>query len=119
MTQSRGGVMLSLRRFPWEFTLFYAACTGITAMACTGAWYDSVRVRLLLDLLYTPILAIGLLSAPAWGCFAAWLGAAYGPRKLFGWLHAYVQAATAVMLGLSAAFLLRISGPEKDAPATD
>lgn len=109
------GVMLTIRRFPIGVTLFYAGCTGILVLGLGVAWYDSVRVRLLVDLIYTPILAVGLLSAPAWGCFAALSAVAYGPRKLFGWPHAYMQVATTVMLGVSAAFLLRISGPEKGA----
>lgn len=114
------GVMLTLRKFPVGVTLFYAGCTGIILLACGAAWHDSVRVRLLVDLIYTPILAVGLLSLPAWGCFAALGAVAYGPRKLFGWPHAYMQVATTAMLGGAAAFLLRMSGPEKsgrtDAP---
>ena len=110
------GVGLTLRKFPVGVTLFYAACTALIALASTAAWHDSVRVRLLLDLIYTPILAVGLLSVPAWGCFAAWSAVVYGPRKLFGWPHAYVQIATTAMLGLSAAFLLRRSGPVEPAP---
>ncbi len=110
------GVMLTIRRFPLGVTLFYAACTGITAMACTGAWYDSVRVRLLADLLYTPILAVGLLSLPAWLCFGGFAVVAYLPRKLFHWSATYMSAASVVSLLASSLFLLRISGPEKQPP---
>ena len=108
------GVMLSIRRLPVGVTLFYAGCTAIIAMACTAAWYDSVRVRLLVDVIYTPILAVGLLSLPAWLCFASLSVFAYGPRKLFHWPQTYMVVASTLITFFSALFLLRRSGPEKN-----
>ena len=110
---SLAGVMLTIRRFPIGVTLFYAGCTGIVALACGAAWYDSVRVRLWLDLIYTPILAVGLLSFPAWLGFISLSVFAYGPRKLFHWPQTYMVVASTVVTTLSALFLLRISGPEQ------
>jgi hypothetical protein len=110
------GVMLSIRRFPLELTLFFACCTGIAAMGSTTGWHDSVRVRLLLDLLYTPILAIGLLSLPAWLCFGGFAVAAYLPRRLFHWSTTYMGVASAVSLLVSSVYLLRISGPQERSP---
>ncbi len=109
------GVMLTIRRFPVGVTLFYAGCTAMIAMASTAAWHDTVRVRLLLDMIYTPILAVGLLSVPAWLCFLSLSVFAYGPRKLFHWPHTYMVASSTVLTILSAVFLLRRSGPRKDA----
>ena len=114
------GAMLTIRRLPPEVVLFYAACTAMIAMASTAAWHDSVRVRALIDLLYTPILAAGLLSVPAWIGFASLSVVAYVPRKLFGWPQAYLVAASAVATTITALVLLRRSGPEKiAAPAAD
>ena len=107
------GVMLTMRKLPIGITLFYAGCTGIIILACGAAWHDSVRVRLLVDLLYTPILAIGLLNLPAWLCFGSLTAFAYGPRKLFHFSTTYMTVASAVTALLSSIFLLRISGPEK------
>ncbi len=108
------GAMLTIRRLPIEVVLFYAACTAMIAMACTAAWHDSVRVRLLPDLLYSPILAVGLLSVPAWFCFAGLSVFAYGPRKLFHWPQTYMVFASGVTTILTAMFLLRRSGPGKN-----
>lgn len=106
------GVMLTIRRLPVGVTMFYAGCTAIIAMACAAAWYDTVRVRLLVDLIYTPILAVGLLSVPAWIGFASLTMIAYGPRKLFGWSNAYMQGASAVVTLVTAAVLAWRSGSE-------
>jgi hypothetical protein len=107
------GVLLSIRRLPVGVTLFYAGCTAMIAMASTAAWYDSVRVRLLVDLMYTPILAVGLLSLPAWLGFFALGTVAYGPRRLFGWPHAYVVVMSSLVTLLTGLVLLRRSGLRK------
>ena len=108
------GVCLMIRRLPWGVILFYAGCTAIIAIAVTASWHDSVRVRLLVDLLYTPVIAAGLLSRPAWLCLGGLVAGAYVPRRLFRWSGAYMQVASAIVLVLSAAFLLRISGPKPE-----
>ena len=107
------GVMLSLRQLPFGVTLFYAGYTAIIAMACTACWYDNTRVRLLLDLLYTPILAIGLLSLPAWFCFGSFAVFAYVPRRLFHFSNTYMTVASTIVLLGSAVFLIRNSGAAK------
>jgi hypothetical protein len=109
------GVMLSIRRLPMGVTLFYACCTAIIAMAVTAGWNDSVRVRLLLDLIYTPILAVALLSVPAWACLGCLATFAYGPRKLLHFSNTYMIRMSEIILLGSAMVLLRISGRE-DAP---
>lgn len=106
------GVMLTIRRLPLGVTLFYAGCTAIITMACAAAWYDTVRVRLLVDLIYTPILAVGLLSVRAWAGFASLAVFAYGPRKLFGWPPAYMATASSLVTLATAAVLAWRSGPE-------
>jgi hypothetical protein len=111
------GVLLSIRRLPVGVTLFYAGCTAMIAMASTAAWYDSVRVRLLVDLIYTPILAIGLLSLPAWLGFMALGTVGYGPRRLFGWPHAYVQVTATLITLLTGFVMLRRADPRQDLPA--
>lgn len=103
------GVMLSIRRLPVGVTLFYACYTAIIAMACTACWYDNTRVRLLLDFLYTPVLAIGLASLPAWLCFGSFAALAYGPRKLLHFSNTYMTIASAIAVLGSAVYLLRIS----------
>lgn len=108
------GVMLTIRKLPIGVTLFYAGCTGVIVLACGAAWYDSVRVRLLVDMIYTPILAVGLLSVPAWLCFISLSVFAYGPRKLFHWPQTYMVVASTILTIFSALFLLRIAGPEKE-----
>jgi hypothetical protein len=109
------GVMLTIRKLPIGGTLFYAGCTGIILLACGAAWHDSVRVRLLLDLLYTPILATGFLSIPAWLCFASLSGFAYGPRRFLHFSNAYMVVASIIVLFGAAIALLRISGPRAKA----
>ena len=109
------GVFLLLRRLPVGVTLFYAGSTAIIAMAVTASWYDTVRVRLLVDLLYTPVIAAGLLSLPAWLSLAGLAAVAYVPRRIFHLSVTYMHVASAVMLLLAAAFLLRISGSEPKA----
>ena len=108
------GVFLLIRRLPWGTTLFYAGCTGIIALAVTASWYDTVRVRLLVDLLYTPVIAAGLLSLSAWLCLGSLVAVAYVPRRLFRLPVAYMQVASVIVLLLAAAGLLRKSGPQPE-----
>lgn len=108
------GVFLLIRRLPWGTTLFFAGCTAIAVLGATASWYDTVRVRLLVDLLYAPVIAVGLLSLPAWLCLGGLVAAAYVPRRLFRLSVAYMQVASTIVLVLAAAFLLRISGPKPE-----
>lgn len=109
------GVWLLIRRLPWGVTLFYAGCTAIIAMAVTGSWHDSVRVRVLVDLLYTPVIAAALLSRPAWLCLGGLAAVAYVPRRFFHLSAAYMVGATTVVLLGAAAWLLRVSGVRPEA----
>ena len=104
------GAALLVRRLPVGVALFYAGCTGLVVLASAASWHYGVRVRLLAEILYTPVLAAGLLSGTAWKCAAATVAAAYLPRRLLRVPHAYVTVVSAVATAATAILLLRRSG---------
>jgi hypothetical protein len=99
------GAAWMIGRLNVNVTLFILCWTGVVGLILIGTWHDSVRVRVIIDLLATPFLATGLLSLPAWMGFAALVMAAYVPRRFMGASHYFMLASAALVSAVTAVVL--------------
>jgi len=108
------GAALMVRRLDPRVTLFILCWVGIVGLVLVGTHHDSVRVRLLIDLMFIPFFAVGLLSVPTWISLFSLVLIAYGPRRFLGASHEYMLIASAVVAVISTIVLAAISGKNQD-----